>query len=472
MKRSDRAAFLLIAAIIVYQTMIPPVVSLGNNGDFGKISGHFSIGYPPEIETRYAPLKWQYEPRYDYHPSFRSTENLLAIAAVGLSWLVSKSGEFDIRYVGALHAALFLLGIWLLLPVLAFFFRPRARIVILLAIAMVFGDVMYVSVFNTFYMDAAALVFVPLTAVFFLRSILWRRGLDLAGFVVSAVLLAGAKPQHAILALPIVLLLNAFRKSLGARTAATAAAGVIGAGCYTALTPPPDYVANQWYDVIFLGVLPYSPAPAQDLAEFRLDPSDISYSRTSAFFSTGGFASPEFTAKFRRRVSAGVVMRFYVRHPLRASQVLIRSFDDAGQTRPPDLGNFDPGEGFPPFARSRAFSAWSQFRTTLFARHGLRYFLTTMGLIALLLICARGEWRIPVLCLAIAILLECGVAGLADAFEASRHFTIFCELQDMSLLAIFAAGLAHGLRRFPLGNRAVHFGNPNRSRDSENFQHL
>ncbi len=468
MRRAERVAFLSIAAVIVYQTMIPPIVSLANNGDFGKISGHFSIGYPPALEARYAPVKWHREPVYDYHAAFRSSENALAIAAMGLSSLVSKSGEFDIRCIGAMHAALFLLALWLLLPVLAPFLPPRARIAILLAIAFVYCDAMYVAVFNSFYMDAAALVFVPLTAVFFLRSLLWHRRADLAGFALSSALLAGAKAQHAILALPLVFLMIAFRKKIGASVAAIGAAGVIAAACYAAFSPPPDYGANQWYDVIFLSVLPYSPAPVQDLAELHLDPTDVVYSRTSAYYPTGGFAKREFTKRFKERVNGAVLMRFYLHHPVRIFKMLIRAFSDAGRTRPRDLGNFDPAEGFPPFARSQAFSEWSGLRAFLFAEHGLRYFLASAGLLVLLVISARGQWRAAAVCLAIAIALEALVSGLADAAEAPRHFTIFCELQDLSLLALLTAAL----RRFALRNRGGHLGDPDRPRDAEKFQNL
>ena len=436
MKRADRAAFLLIAAIVVYQSMIPPVVSLGNNGDFGKISGHFWIGYPPEVEYRYAPLKFHREPRYEYHAEFRSSENLLAIAAVGLSSVVSKSGDFDIRCVGAMHAALFLLAIWLLLPVLSHLYAPAMRWIILLAIAFVFGDVMYVSVFNSFYMDAAALAFVLLTTVFFLRSFLWQRTSDLIGLALSSTLLAGAKPQHAVLAIPIAALLVGYRKRFGRIVWPTLVA-VIAAASWTTLAAPPDYRANQWYDVIFLGLLPYSSTPAQDLAELGLDPAYVSYSRTSAYYATGGFSNPEFTKTFRSRSSAAGVMHFYAHHPVRAFELLIRSFDDAGHTRP-NLANFDPGEGFPPLAQSQAFAFWSSFRQFLFLRHGLRYLLVTLGLQALLLWRARRPWRMAAVCLTIAVLVEAGVSGLADAAEAARHFTVFCQLQDLSLLALMA----------------------------------
>jgi hypothetical protein len=415
--------------------MIPPVVSLGNNGDFGKISGHFSIGYPPDQENSYAPVKFQREPRYEYHAEFRTSENLLAIAAVGLSALVSKSGEFDIRAIGAIHGALFLLSIWLLLPVLAFFFPPLARIFLLLAIALVLCDVMYVSVFNSFYMDAAALGFAPLAVVFFLRSLLWRRAWDLLGLALSCALLAGSKPQHAILAIPLLAVLFIPRKPAFAWAAA---ALLIFAAWYTIVSVPPDYRRNPLYNIIFVGLLPHSSAPAADLAELGLEPADLVYSGTSGFHATGGFSHPEFIARFNH-IGAATLLCFYAHHPVRAWQLFVRGFDDAGATRP-TLGNFDPAEGFPPFFQSQAFALWSRLRNRLFDGLGWRFLFFTLALQVILLArAAKTRWSIAALCLTAAVFLEAAISGFGDVVESARHFTIFMQMQDISLLALLAS---------------------------------
>jgi len=365
---------------------------------------------------------------------------MLAAAAVVLSSL--RPGDFDLRWIGAIHAVLYLLAIYLLLPVLADVFELRARMGILVAIALLLCDVMYVSVFNSFYMDAAAMVFLALTLVFFLRSVLWRRLPDLIGLAISCSLLSVAKPQHALLAIPVAILLIAWRKRVASPALAwLAVAGTVAGGLWTAVSVPFDYRGNQWYDVVFLGLLPYSPAPAADLAELGLDPADVRYSQTSAYFSGGGFANPEFTARFRSRVGARVLVRFYLRHPFRTLQYLLRSFDDAGNTRPADLGNFDPAEGRPPFAQARSFAWWSGFRHWLFAGHGLRYFLFTVGLAMLLLARVKPNWRLAAVCLTIALLLEGVVSGLADAAEAPRHFTLFALLEDAGLIVLLATFL-------------------------------
>src|SRR6202021_166008 len=142
---------------------------------------------------------------------FRSSEYLIAAGAFGLSEIILRTGEVDIRIIGAIHSALFLLAIYLFLPVLPYYFGPRAGVAIVLTIALVLCDVMYVSLFNSFYMDAAALVFFPLPAVFFLRSVLWKRSADVIGLAICSTLLAGAKAQHAVLAIPLVILLIAYR---------------------------------------------------------------------------------------------------------------------------------------------------------------------------------------------------------------------------------------------------------------------
>lgn len=252
--------------------MLPPVVSLANNGDFGKVVGHFSLGSPFALEWDFAPLKFHFDPAFTYHAEFRSSETLLAACAIGLSSVISKSGEVDIRTIGLIHGGIFLLAMYLLIPVLGCFFGPKTRFAILVAIAATFCDVMYVSLFNSFYMDASALVFLLLTVVLFLRSWLWKRPADLIGFVISSLFLVTAKPQHVLMVIPMVVLIICYRKLCTVRGAPWVAAGVLTiATCWTAFSLPSDYTRNSIYTVIYIGLLPDSPSPADEMREFQLD---------------------------------------------------------------------------------------------------------------------------------------------------------------------------------------------------------
>ncbi len=415
--------------------MLPPVVSLANNGDFGKVVGHFSLGSPFALEWYFAPLKFHFDPAFTYHAEFRSSETLLAACAIGLSSVISKSGEVDIRTIGLIHGGIFLLAMYLLIPVLGCFFGPKTRFAILVAIAATFCDVMYVSLFNSFYMDASALVFLLLTVVLFLRSWLWKRPADLIGFVISSLFLVTAKPQHVLMVIPMVVLIICYRKLCTVRGAPWVAAGVLTiATCWTAFSLPSDYTRNSIYTVIYIGLLPDSPSPADEMREFQLERADAAFIHTTAFSSDGGFANPAFVARFAERVHGGTLLRFYMRHPARAFKLLLRTLDDAGKMRP-GSGNFDPGEGYPPGAISQAFAQWSDLKARVFARRGWRYLSFSVAIGALLLV-RRSRLLSAVICLVIAMGLELLIAGLGDPTDAARHFTFFSALSDMALLIL------------------------------------
>lgn len=80
--RLDAIGFLLIAGIVICQSMLPPVVSQANNGDFGEVLGHFSLGSPFNLEWAYAPVKFHFDPAFTYHAEFRSSETLLVVGVV------------------------------------------------------------------------------------------------------------------------------------------------------------------------------------------------------------------------------------------------------------------------------------------------------------------------------------------------------------------------------------------------------
>jgi hypothetical protein len=444
----DTIGFLLIAGIVFYQSMLPPVVSLGNNGDFGKVLGHFSLGSPVQFQHDFAPVKFRFDPSFTYHAAFRSSEIALAAAAIGLSSVWSKTGEVDIRTVGIIHGGIFLLAVYLLIPVLGHFAGPKTRFMILVAIAATFCDVMYVSVFNSFYMDASALVFLLLTVVLFLRILLWQRPVDLVGFTIASLFLVTAKPQHVAVVIPLSILIVCYRNLCPLAAAPWIAVVVLtAAASWTVISAPPDYVQYSMYDVIFAGLLPDSPSPPDEMQEFGLERADARFTGSTAYWPTGGFSDAAFVARFGERVHPRVLISYYLRHPARAYKLLLRDLDDAGNMRPVN-GNFDPGEGFPRGAKSHAFEQWSALRKLWFLNHGRRYLWFTIGIAGMLLLRAglssfRSRWFPAAGCLVMALAVEMSITSFADATEAARHFTIFSALLDVCLLVLLASLLPH-----------------------------
>ena len=108
------AAALVAAAIVSVQLFVPPVVGLPDNGDYQRVMGYAGFQHTTDsyaeryfsfLRTRYAIVApgW-------FRSGYHSSETLLAFAARFLHLAFSNRPVFDIRVLGAIHAALFLVA--------------------------------------------------------------------------------------------------------------------------------------------------------------------------------------------------------------------------------------------------------------------------------------------------------------------------------------------------------------------------
>src|SRR5437899_5885192 len=188
MDRIDKSVLAVAAAILIYELFLPPPVGLANNGDFGKMIARFNLGAPFENEFKYATTKYNFDSKYHYESGIYSSELMLVYAALGLNRLIARDGLVDIRAIGAIHSALFLFTLYLLTPVL----RPlpnRARSALWGLILLVFCDLAYTLLFNSFYMDAAAFLFLALAVVMYARAVRCHGTANALGFVAACILL-------------------------------------------------------------------------------------------------------------------------------------------------------------------------------------------------------------------------------------------------------------------------------------------
>ena len=446
MNRPELLALLLAAASVVFQSFLPPIVGLANNGDFAKIAGQFDVGNPfaDQDVNRFADVKYAVDPQYHWESQFYSSELLLFAAALGLNSVVGHPGVFDMRMMGAVHAALFLLAFYLFLPLVRSF-SPLPRFVVVCITLFIFTDVMYVSYFNSLYMDTAALLFLLLSVVSFLRALRWQRPADRWLFVASAVLLITSKTQHYLLGIPIALLLawnggllmpgpsRVFRTlSVVSVLAATAFSYLRGA--------PSHYPAMGAYTVIFLELLPKSKNVSSDLQELGLDDSYRRYVGTNAYSADAGLRDPRFEDAFARKPFYAYIARFLIKHPSRALEVVISRLNRAGLQRP-YVGNFDRLAGFPEYARTQTFAVWSGMKVRIFGLHGGRYLLYSLLLalsVTVLAIVRRASlppgMPVAVGALVAMTLIALLVASFADALDPERHYSLFSALTDVLLI--------------------------------------
>lgn len=445
MKRVPRLPTVIISLAVVligWQLMLPPVVGLANNGDFGKILGNFGLGALEEHEFVFADTKYDFHSRYFYKAGFSSSEMLLVVPSLALSAILSRNGRFDLRYVGLIHGVLFLIAIVLFVPLLAEL-EPWARYGLGFAVLFVFGDVAYASYLNSFYMDVAAYLSLLLAAALYLRVLRWRRRRDWILLVISCLLLVTSKPQHAALGFPIALLFLAQKEETGTKRAVWAAVGLALAGTSVIClryAAPPWYKATGCFTVLFYQVLPNARDADRTLDDLGLDSSYRKYIGKHAYMDRV-LDDPELAKAITQRVSYSRLAGFFVSHPRDAYVALKKSLSEAGRQRPA-LGNYDSHSGMAPWAESQAFALFSSWKRHLFFGRGTRYLLC-LGLlifaVAALLAAERRTLPLGIvpggMALIVMTIVELAVSSFGDAIDIPRHHLLFYELSDLLLLA-------------------------------------
>jgi len=445
--------------VICWQLMVPPVVGLANNGDFGKILGNFGLGAPREHAFVFADTKYNFDPQYFYKAGYSSSELVLVVPALAVSAVFSRGSRFDLRFMGLVHGTLFLLAIVLFVPLMEDL-APMARYALGFLVLFVFGDVAYVSYLNSFYMDVAAYLFLLLATVLYLRGLRWCRRLDWIMLVISCLLLVTSKPQHAALGFPIALLLLAQAHRNRTQRAAWAfiALGLAGAAVVCLrYGAPPGYQAKGCFTVLFYRVLPNAENADRTLAEVGLDSSYRKYIGKHAYVDFT-MEDPAFANAFSQRVSYPRLARFFLTHPRDAYVALHESMSEAGRHRPA-LGNFDSRSGMAPWEESQTFARWSRWKRELFFDRGTR-FLLCFGLLVLavtaLLVAERPALPrgvAPGVATLIAMaIVELAISSFGDAIDVPRHHLLFYELFDLLLLtALYLAIRAAPKMKAPLG---------------------
>jgi hypothetical protein len=444
--RTDWIALLLAAVVVLSLVLMPPVIGVADNGDFPKIMGRFSLVPAAEKSDwfyKYAHTKYIEDPKSYWNLGFLSSEAALAIVAVRTGQFWAGDHSFDIRFLGILHAALFLAAFWLALPLL----RPlppwRRRALIGLVI-LFFADVMYVQFYNSFFMDTAAFLFLLLAVVFLLRAryLPFSKLPDGLFFLISSSLFLLAKAQHAPLCIALVLfacsppLLLWPSRRLLSRSVATIS--LAGCALFAFFYVPKGYADAPLFTVIFTSILPAAENPSAELRELGLDDSFLKYRGMQAYDAGSPMKDWNWGYKFVERATYPKLARFYLRHPGRAAQGLIIGLNEASYQRPEYLGNFDKAAGYPPNARSERFAFWSGLKRAIFTDRGLAYLLY---FVCLLLILARFR---PADSIGLGLMasLALAVGALADAADTTRHLFLFNCILDLTAIGAIASLLA------------------------------
>ena len=441
-KSRDRLAWCALLAAMVFfgwRLLAPPAIGITDNGDFPKITGPLWLGpatggRAAAADHRYFVQHYVRSTDYIWHSHVYSSESVFAWCAWRLSRLFERNGDFDIRWIGVVHAAV----LWAALAWLMAALRPlgdRARIAAAGAAIFIFGDAAYLAYCNTFYMDAAALAGIVLMAVAAVDLTLrgnsfWR----VAGYTAGALLYATSKIQHAPMAIACAVLLLALARS---RAAWAAACVLLAAAAGMSFSAPSSWRGEALFDVVFYEITPHSKTPLADLRELGLGEAELPYVGLHVFSPGAPTADLAWSARFVERVPYWRVARFYAAHPLRTAGLLWWNLKDfAWQIQEPYMGNYARSAGKPPGAQAAGY--WSGPRGAL-----LRHipWIAPVWIALVFLYAAWRRSRLAWLCAGLAAMSagEFAIAALTDAIETNRHLLIFHVLMEITLCFAAAA---------------------------------
>lgn len=445
------AALAVAAAILSIQLLVPPVVGLADNGDYERVMGYAGFQHTPSdygeryfsfLRTRYAIVRLAWS-RSGHH----SSETLLAIIARYVHLALSRQPLFDIRLLGAIHAALLLLALAGIIRACRDLALP-AQLLVAGLLVFVFTDVGYVAPFNSFYGQTASLLFLLLTVAIAAAAIRRGRlsGALLLAYFACALLFVGSKPQERLgaplLAFFGMRLAGVRFPGIWRQTALWLGVGLCAFSVWYGRHTPNSLRELTTFQVVFDDVLAHSPAPAADAAELGLDPAWVKFTGSSPFGPQSPLSDPVFRERFLHRVGHRQILRFYLRHPARVVGRIERASLQAWSLRPPGYGNFERSAERPEKTFATRFSAWSALHGRLGA-HALVWIALLLGgnLAAALATYRRSAqtgrlFREGVVLAVLMAALAFAICALAQAPpDLSRSLYAYHALCDLLLIA-------------------------------------
>ena len=360
----------LLGLILADQLLIPPVVGLADQSDFGRLFQPFGIrsdiSDPGRRYFGYFIRTWKIEKDTASLTGFFPPDMAFVAASLSLNSVLSKPGLYDIRCLAFVRMALFLAAAALLLQS-AWRRGLLVRAVTVFALVVVFGDVGYVAYFNSAYCEPSSFLFGLLAIAFYLR-IAASEGSpasNLAGFAFCGAMLVWSKPQNILVGL--VLGVAALRLGQASRNRSwrigtrLAALGLVACSALYRVLPPPDwYREHIRYIAIFTRMLPSSPDSRRDLKELGLDPALATLAGTYPWGKEAGDRPEQLRQLFYSRIGDAALARFYLRHPERVWTLLRASGPRALWLRS-RLGNFEESTGGKPLGYAQSFAWRSNF---------------------------------------------------------------------------------------------------------------
>jgi len=367
------SVIMIISVILLF---IPSYTGLADDGSLSGIMSAAGLGYRAQDQEQTAGA---YFVRVYLH-SVESGDGvsfhifLIKIAETIDNWFTSDN-LFDVRFLALLYLIFFLPAIYLLFgEILERVRYPSEALFLIILGILIYGDVSYISFFNSLYPDALAIIM--LTYILALCLSLQKENsrmnqLSLVGLTFAGVVMTFT--ERCCTAVVIVLVIFCLRQTmmdeaqiqvrvLAALTAAVLmAAAVVGASIGES-----RFTQDSKLNAMTSGVLLESMNPRKSLESFGIDSRFELLTDTSSYADyplvTSG--NEDLVKNFYPHYDMVKLGFYYVRHPAAWISLIELGTRAAFNIRRDYIGNYELGSGYAEAARSPWFSAFSNFKMT------------------------------------------------------------------------------------------------------------
>lgn len=352
----------LIILAATYLLIVPPIVGVADQGDYYRLTARVGLAPPNDISwddqfNNWLVTRWNIIPPRSIRVF--STAEYPVRAAITFHNVTTKANTLDIRWVSAVYLTM-LAGLILCVLRSARTLPPASYFVIAVGLLLVCTDSEYISYFNSFYGEPAAMLGVLAFVAAGLATVTAEdpSWIHLVILVAASAFLAGSKAQNAILGMfAACWMIWLFARKPAQRVAAIV--GGVGLICFSgfvlAIAPIPE--ANLFH-AIYDRVLPNSTDPKESLSELGLKPE-------TAVWAGKGYwdvkiESPDFFPGNATRLK---LFSFYLRSPLVDLRMVRGALTLSNELE--GLGSFPKESGAPRFARTQAFTGYDRLRARM-----------------------------------------------------------------------------------------------------------
>lgn len=262
----------LFASILIIQLFLPPSVGLADNADYQRLTAGNGLTPNYPVSDRYFRY---FAPEYLRHPPGPGdqrgrlyTGNIAFRLALIIGELKTPD-RFDIRWMGFVHMAGYLIDFGLLLYLL----RNAPELTKWLGAALavwIFTDVFYSAYLNSLYLDAMGfLCFLAVTLAMIAMSMEEQSVWPVIFFGFAGVAFAGAKPLDGpvagVLGMGVALRAVLVTRGMRRNRQATAGCVVLAAGLVVTIATPFSYGYSGLVDVVMMRIAKLPDAATKQL---------------------------------------------------------------------------------------------------------------------------------------------------------------------------------------------------------------